>query len=213
MRGGLHGFRIFVACIALGVMAIAGVGSFSRSLTDGIEREGRVILGGDLSFLLIHREADAAERRFLESRGQVSAGATMRAMARTADGRRALVELKAVDGAYPLYGTVALDPDMPLDRALAQRDGAFGAAVDSTLLARLDLKPGARLTIGDRHHRDHAPPSRASPTSSPAASASVRASSSARRRCAPPACWCPAAWCAGTTACGLPTAATARRRP
>jgi putative ABC transport system permease protein len=148
LRGGLHGFRIFVACIALGVMAIAGVGSFSRSLTDGIEREGRVILGGDLSFLLIHREADAAERRFLESRGQVSAGATMRAMAGTADGRRALIELKAVDGSYPLYGKVTLDPDMPLDRALEQRNGAFGAAVDSTLMARLDLQPGARLTVG-----------------------------------------------------------------
>jgi putative ABC transport system permease protein len=148
LRGGLHGFRIFVACIALGVMAIAGVGSFSRSLTDGIEREGRVILGGDLSFLLIHREADAAERRFLESRGQVSAGATMRAMAATADGHRALIELKAVDGAYPLYGKIALDPETPLDRALGQRDGAFGGAVDSTLMARFDLQPGARLTIG-----------------------------------------------------------------
>ena len=51
--------------------------------------------------------------------------------------------------AYPLYGTVTLDPDMPLADALAQRDGAFGAAVDPTLLARLDLQPGARLTIGD----------------------------------------------------------------
>jgi putative ABC transport system permease protein len=148
LRGGLHGFRIFVACIALGVMSIAGVGSFSRSLTDGIDREGQVILGGDLSFILIHREVDAAERRFLESRGQVSAGATMRAMATAEGGNRALVELKAVDGLYPLYGKVVLDPDMPLDRALAQRDGAFGAAVDSTLLARLNLKPGARLTIG-----------------------------------------------------------------
>jgi putative ABC transport system permease protein len=147
LRGGLHGFRIFVACIALGVMAIAGVGSFSRSLTHGIEHEGRVILGADLSFLLIHREADAAERRFLESRGQVSAGATMRAMASTNE-RRALVELKAVDGAYPLYGKIALDPDVPLDRALGQRNGAYGAAVDSTLLARLELQPGARLTIG-----------------------------------------------------------------
>ena len=39
LRGGLHGFRIFVACIALGVMAIAGVGSFSRSLTDGLARQ------------------------------------------------------------------------------------------------------------------------------------------------------------------------------
>jgi putative ABC transport system permease protein len=148
LRGGLHGFRIFVACIALGVMAIAGVGSFSRSLTDGLAREGRVILGGDLAFTLVHREATAAERSFLSSHGQVSVAATLRAMARTGDGRNALIELKAVDGSYPLYGTVALEPDMTLGRALQQRNGAFGAAVDSTLLARLDLAPGARLTIG-----------------------------------------------------------------
>src|SRR3954470_15324320 len=150
LRGGLHGFRIFVACIALGVMAIAGVGSFSKSLTDGIDREGQVILGGDLSFILIHREVNDAERRFLDSRGQVSSSATMRAMAATAAGsQRALVELKAVDGFYPLYGKVTLDPDVTLDRALAQRDGAYGAAVDSTLLARLNLERGARLTIGN----------------------------------------------------------------
>jgi putative ABC transport system permease protein len=148
LRGGLRGFRIFVACIALGVMAIAGVGSFARSLTNGIDREGQVILGGDLSFLLIHREADAVERRFLESRGQVSSGANMRAMAATAGGDRVLVELKAVDSLYPIYGKITLDPDMPLDRALTPRDGAFGAAVDSTLLTRYDLKPGARLTVG-----------------------------------------------------------------
>jgi len=73
----------------------------------------------------------------------------LRAMARTGDGRQALVELKAVDGAYPLYGAVTLDPVMPLARALAPRDGAFGAAVDATLLARLDLKPGSRLTVGN----------------------------------------------------------------
>ena len=148
MRGGLHGFRIFVACIALGVMAIAGVGSFSRSLTDGLAREGRVILGGDLAFTLIHREADAAERRFLDRRGQVSVGATLRAMARTGDGRSALIELKAVDGSYPLYGTRDARSRHAARRALEPRDGAFGAAVDSTLLARLDLQPGARLTIG-----------------------------------------------------------------
>jgi len=84
LRGGLHGFRIFVACIALGVMAIAGVGSFSRSLTDGLARDGRVILGGDLAFTLIHREASAEERKFLDARGQVSVGAMLRAMARSA---------------------------------------------------------------------------------------------------------------------------------
>ena len=148
LRGGLRGFAVFIACIALGVLAVAGVGSVSASLTSGLAREGRVILGGDLSFSLIQREASAAERQFIASRGQVSVAATLRAMASTPDSRRALVELKAVDGAYPLYGTVTLEPDMPLATALAQRDGAFGAAVDSALLARLDLQPGARLTIG-----------------------------------------------------------------
>ena len=94
LRGGLHGFRIFVACIALGVMAIAGVGSFSRSLTDGLARDGRVILGCDLAFNLIHREASAEERKFLDARGQVSVAAFLRAMARTGDGRQALSSSK-----------------------------------------------------------------------------------------------------------------------
>ena len=51
MRGGLRGFAVFIACIALGVAAIAGVGSFARSLGDGLAREGRVILGGDVALL------------------------------------------------------------------------------------------------------------------------------------------------------------------
>src|ERR1700754_2869550 len=67
LRGGIRGFYVFIACIALGVMAIAGVGSLARSLIDGVAREGRVILGGDVAFTLTHREADAAERAFLES--------------------------------------------------------------------------------------------------------------------------------------------------
>lgn len=148
LRGGLRGFYVFIFCIALGVMTIAGVGSFSRSLTDGLSREGRVILGGDVSFALTHREATAPERAFLDRQGQVSAAATMRAMSRTASGQLALVELKAVDGAYPLYGSVALEDGKPLSEAIAKRGDAFGAAVDPALLARLDLKPGARLTIG-----------------------------------------------------------------
>ncbi len=148
MRGGLRGFAVFIACIALGVAAIAGVGSFARSLGDGLAREGRVILGGDIAFSLMAREAGAAERAFLEGRGQVSVAATMRAMARAADGATALVEIKAVDRAYPLFGSVALEPASDLAAALAERDGAFGAAVDPALLARLNLERGARVTVG-----------------------------------------------------------------
>jgi putative ABC transport system permease protein len=148
LRGGLRGFYVFMACIGLGVMAIAGVGAVASALVEGLAREGRVILGGDLAFSLSLREAGAPERAFLDGRGRVSLAATMRAMARAQDGRTALVELKAVDAAYPLYGATTLAPPQPLAQALAQRDGAFGAAADPALLARLDLKPGARIIIG-----------------------------------------------------------------
>ena len=122
LRGGVRGFGVFIACIALGVMAIAGVGSFAQGLVDGLAREGRAILGGDLSFSLIQREATPEERAFLNGLGDVSVAATLRAMARSADGRSTLVEVKAVDGAYPLYGAVASDPAAPLADLLARRD-------------------------------------------------------------------------------------------
>jgi putative ABC transport system permease protein len=148
LRGGVRGFGVFIACIALGVFAIAGVGSSAQALVDGLAREGRAILGGDLAFNLIQREATPPERAFLAAQGRVSLAATMRAMARTPEGRATLVEVKAVDGAYPLYGTVRTDATAPLAALLARRGDVFGAVADPALLTRLDLKPGARITIG-----------------------------------------------------------------
>jgi putative ABC transport system permease protein len=149
LRAGLRGFYVFIACIALGSLAIAGVGSLAASLADGLAREGRIILGGDLAFTLIQREAGPSEQEFLQSHGQVSSAATMRAMARAPDGQATLVEMKAVDASYPLFGQVLLDPPIALADALAWHDGAFGAVADPTLMARLDIKSGARLTIGN----------------------------------------------------------------
>ncbi|WP_213735983.1 FtsX-like permease family protein [Bradyrhizobium sp. dw_411] len=149
LRSGLRGFYVFIACIALGVMAIAGVGSVAASLGEGLAREGRTLLGGDVAFSLIQREAKPDEVALLRSRGQVSVAATLRGMARTGDGKLALVELKAVDNAYPMLGAVTLAPKMPVADVLAERDGAFGAAADPTLLARLDLKVGDRVTVGN----------------------------------------------------------------
>src|SRR5437763_14726589 len=85
LRGGLRGFYVFIACIALGVMAIAGVAAVASALADGLAREGRVILGGDLAFTLSLREAGEAERGFLASQGKMSLAATMRAMTRADD--------------------------------------------------------------------------------------------------------------------------------
>jgi putative ABC transport system permease protein len=148
LRGGLRGFYVFIACIALGVMTISGVGSVAASLSDGLAREGRTLLGGDVAFSLFQREAKPDEIAFLRARGDVSVTASLRGMARAADGRLALVEIKAVDAAYPMLGQLSLEPNMPIADLLAEHDGAFGAAADQTLLTRLDLKLGDRVNVG-----------------------------------------------------------------
>jgi putative ABC transport system permease protein len=153
LRGGLRGFGVFLACLALGVAAIAGVGSLARALSDGLAREGAVILGGDVAFSLALREASPEERAFFAGRGRVATVATMRAMARAQDGEASLVELKAVDDLYPLTGQVKIDPDVPLEKALAQRDGQFGVLADEALLVRLGIGPGATILLGDARLR------------------------------------------------------------
>ncbi|GEO98623.1 ABC transporter permease [Methylobacterium haplocladii] len=150
LRGGLSGFTVFIACIAIGVAAIAGVTSISRSLSDGLGREGRRILGGDLTYSLINREATLAETAILDAQGRVSVVATMRAMAVATDGTAALVELKAVDASYPAVGSLATDPTAPVADLLATRDGAFGAVADPVLLTRLGLKVGDRITVAGK---------------------------------------------------------------
>lgn len=148
LRAGLNGFAVFLACIALGVMAIAGVASISRSLSDGLGREGRRILGGDLAFNLINREATDAEKQALAREGRLDVVASLRAMAVAPGGDAALIELKAVDPAtYPAAGDLATDPPGRLADLLAERDGVPGALADPALLTRLDVKVGDRIAL------------------------------------------------------------------
>jgi putative ABC transport system permease protein len=150
LRGGLRGFRVFLACLALGVAVIAGVGSLSAAVRAGLTADARAMLGGDVELHLVHRSATPEQRSYLDRGGRVSEVVQLRAMARTEDGsERSLVELKAVDPAYPLYGEVGLDPPQPLKEAVARRDGHFGAVVAPGLLARLKLKIGDPIRVGD----------------------------------------------------------------
>jgi putative ABC transport system permease protein len=146
LRSGAGGLAVFVLCIALGVASVAAIGSLSAAFDQALARQGRLLIGGDLSFELIHRQADAAERAALQSFGQLSESAGFRAMARSPAGKSALVEVKAVDDAYPLYGDVAIadsDKTGPL-----WRDPALVLA-ERTLLDRLGLVVGSTLAIGE----------------------------------------------------------------
>ena len=147
LRSGLQGFWIFLTCLALGTGTIAIIGSLSAAVQRGLDEQGQPLLGGDVEFALIHRQASDAEFAFINSKGQISKVATVRGMAMAGD-NTTLVEVKAVDGNYPLYGAVKLDGGMNLADAIATRDGVPGAAADPLLMGRLGIKVGDRVRLG-----------------------------------------------------------------
>lgn len=150
LRGGLKGFRIFLACLALGVAAIAGVGSVRSAIEAGLSDQGAVLLGGDAQVAFTYRFATAAERAWMEDVADaVSEVTDFRSMAtveRDGGTDRALTQVKSVDAAYPLLGSVALEPAMPLPEALSDS----GAVMAPVLADRLGLNPGDRFRLGDQ---------------------------------------------------------------
>ncbi len=149
LRGGLRGFRVFLLCLIVGVGAIAGVGSLIASMQAALVTDSRALLGGDLEIELYGRILSEPEQAAAQRLGTtLSQTATMRAMVRLADAasdaRPVLVELKAVDSAYPLAGTLDLDPAMTAHDALSNR----GAIAESGLVARLGAKLGDTLKLG-----------------------------------------------------------------
>lgn len=149
MRGGLKGFYIFLACIALGTAAIAGVNSVSSAITQAIASQGQSLLAGDVRFEFNNRFATPEELKHFEGLGDVSLSSALRSMARLPDGSdQTLVEAKGVDGAYPLYGTLETSPQQP-SSALFTKDGeAYGAVVAPLLLDRLGIAVGDEILLG-----------------------------------------------------------------
>ena len=144
LRGGWRGMRIVLACLALGVGAIASVGSLNSAVQRGMQVQGRVLLGGDLAIDSGAQPLPDGLRHWLEARGgRVSGIVTMRSLLVASSGDRMLVDLKAVDASYPLAGAVRLQPALPLPAALAG-----GVIADPLILQRLRIKPGERVRLG-----------------------------------------------------------------
>ena len=150
LRGGLKGFRVFLACLALGVSAIAAVGSVRTSIEEGLAREGAVILGGDAEMSFTYRFASDDERAFMDSvAAAVSETVDFRSMVVVDRDpvERGLTQVRGVDAAWPLYGNVGLNPPMPIDAALETR-ALPGAVMAPILMDRLALQVGDTFRLG-----------------------------------------------------------------
>lgn len=148
---GIFGLRLFIACTAVAAFMMGSVWMLGGGMSTAMERNSLAILGGDAAVTVVNRPLDddvVADLRGLPSATGISRVTELRSTAR-AGSESTVIELKAVDDAYPLYGAVATAPDMPWDRSLARQDGVYGAVVEETLLQRLAVSLGDRIRIGE----------------------------------------------------------------
>jgi len=143
LRGGTKGFRIFLACLILGVTTIAAVSSLNQSISAGLARDGKVLLGGDIDLRLSSRTITDEQQNHFSKGAQVSHVSELRAMVSKSD-QRLLVELKAVDELYPLVGQLESIPEQNIETGFSDN----GAIVDRGLLQRLNLNVGDEVSIG-----------------------------------------------------------------
>lgn len=152
LRGGLAGFRVFLACLIIGVAAIAAVGSVRESISLGLQQEGSTLLGGDAELELTYRFASDGERAWIERNSEryteIVDFRSMAVFGPSDNAERSLTQVKGVDSAYPLLGETVLEPVMPLDVALAGQDGTPGAVLDPVLIERLGMTVGDRFSLG-----------------------------------------------------------------
>jgi putative ABC transport system permease protein len=151
LHRGLRGLRLLFICLFLGVATLATIGNLTAAITGEIASRGQSLLGGDLEVAMSQREASGEEKAAFRRLGQVSETIRLRAMAQrsSSDSGAAavLTELKGVDGAYPLYGTLMLK------RGSAGLLLADELVIGQGLADRLTLRPGQHLRYGSADFR------------------------------------------------------------
>ena len=142
LRRGGRGLLLLAICLFLGTAALAGIGSLAASMVAALDANGRQILGGDVELTVSQRRATVEELAAFAREGRVSEVVSLRAMA-TANGSPVLVDLRAIDAAWPLVGAFRLDPG-----AIAPRPLGRDIALAPALAERLRVRPGDMVRIG-----------------------------------------------------------------
>jgi putative ABC transport system permease protein len=146
LSGGIAGFWIYLACLALGAWAIASAGSITDALQAGLTQQSRALLGGDAAIQISQRAATAEERAWLDERGTVSEAAQADLMARNGD-KVAQVDVRGIDGDFPLVGAFTFDRTIATPDVTARAGNVWGIAGSESLARDLDIEVGDRFSL------------------------------------------------------------------
>ena len=148
LRAAPRRLLLLMGTVAVGVAALVAINSFTDNLQDSVRRQARSLLGADLA--LVSRQAFSPRVEALldtlssSSRlSRVTSFAGMAYVPRT-DGTR-LVQVAAVDGAYPFYGEIRTEPRT----AWTELQSGRHVVVDPSLLTALNARLGDTVALGE----------------------------------------------------------------
>lgn len=144
-------FRIFIACLFLGTAIIAAVGSVTKNISESLARDARMFLGGDVEIETNQRLLSDEEMAYVVPLvEEISLVSELRAMAHTEGfNDSSLIEVKAVDGLYPMFGVLETSSGLTPDELFAYKDGRWGTVPSEAIATRLGVAVGDSLNIGN----------------------------------------------------------------
>jgi len=139
---------LFISSIVLGVAALVAINSFGYNLERAVNEQAKSLLGADL--VITHRQpfSQETEELFGSWGGEQSREARLASMVYfpESDGMR-LVEIRALEGGFPYYGTLVTSPPEAAERF---RKGPY-ALVDDRMMLQFDVEVGDPVKIGTFH--------------------------------------------------------------
>jgi putative ABC transport system permease protein len=147
-RRSLLQFPLLLVSIAVGVGALVAIDSFSANLRESVHAEARGLLGADLALRCGTPFSSAAEEDLAnlarDGQGAVSRVTRFVSMAyapRTSGTH--LVQVTAIEGGYPYYGTLETDPPGAFAKVASER----AVLVDPALLLSLNVHVGDEVAL------------------------------------------------------------------
>ncbi len=149
----LRDFRVMIMSLFLGIFVISLIFNITGALENGLRKNGKAILGGDILIRQIYQPITEQQIEFLEQRGQLSSSIEMRGLVYNPTKEQAgLSEIKAIDESYPLFGKVALLNNGVIDNLnkflSSEKGNPPFIVMDASLVERLDLNIGEGVRLG-----------------------------------------------------------------
>lgn len=136
---------LFMASIILGIAAVVAIQSFSKNLEENIALQSKALMGAD--YIIDSNQLPTKKvQKIIDSLG--ASGREVKFVSMAAfqkNGLSKLVQVRGIEGAFPLYGEVET---VPVTAANAYKNKK-GALVDATLMLQYQLKTGDSIKIGE----------------------------------------------------------------